>query len=59
MKNYNISYNVGKVKYLVSFHDGIKVHKDNSPFYDIRCFKNKKKLNLFTKSLEKDGYKQK
>jgi len=55
-KYYNIKYNVGKVKYLISYHDGIKTHKDGSPFSDIEFFSNKKKLNAFEKELLKDGY---
>lgn len=51
MKQYNITYNVGKVKYLVSFHDGEKKHKDGSNFYDIACFSNKNKLNKFVAGL--------
>lgn len=56
MKQYNITYNVGKVKYLVNFHDGKKKHKDGSNFYDISCFSNKKKMNEFVSMLLKDGY---
>jgi hypothetical protein len=48
--------NVGKVKYLVSFHDGKKFHNDGSPFYDVRTFKNKTEMNDFVKSLDKKGY---
>lgn len=56
MKQYNITYNVGKVKYLVSFHDGEKNHKDGSNFYDIACFSNKNKLNKFVEGLLNEGY---
>lgn len=56
MKNYNVMYNVGTVKYLVSYHDGIKKHDDGSPFFDIRCFSNKKKLNKFTRELIAQKY---
>lgn len=55
-KEYRIKYNVGKVKYLVSYHDGIKTHKDGSPFFDIACFQNKKKLAAFVSSLAANGY---
>lgn len=48
----NIMYNVGKVKYLVSFSDGTQKHKDGSEFFDIACFKNRKKMNEFVKDLE-------
>lgn len=55
---YNIMHNVGCVKYLVNFHDGVKAHKDGSQFFDIRTFKSMKKLNAFIKSLKKLGYQQ-
>ena len=48
---YKIQYNIGKTKYLVSFYDGVKKHKDGSEFWDIRCFKNKKKMEAFIKSI--------
>ena len=56
MKRFNIQYGVGKTKYLVSFHDGIKKNEDGSDFFDCRIFKNKKKLNSFLKVLWNDGY---
>ena len=51
-------YGVGKIKYLINFHDGIKTHKDGSPFYDIKTFKNKKLLNAFIKTLKLKGFNQ-
>lgn len=48
--------NIGKAKYTVSKHDGIQVHNDGSPFYDIAIFKNKKKLEKYIRDLEKEGY---
>lgn len=56
MKKFRLTYNIGHSKYVVSFHDGIKKHKDGSDFFDIEIFKNKKKLNSFTKELLKLGY---
>jgi len=56
-KKFNIQSNVGKVKYLVNFHDGIKTHSDGSEFFDIKTFKSKSKLNSFTGDLIKQGYK--
>ena len=47
---YNIMYNVGKVKYLVNYHTG-KKYKDGSKFFDIATFKNKKKMNDFINNL--------
>jgi hypothetical protein len=58
MKVYEIWYNIGKVKYHVSYHDGIKKHPDGSAFFDAANFKNKKKLGLFIKELKQLGYKE-
>jgi len=56
MKTYSVMHNIGMVKYLVNFNDGIQVHNDGSPFFDIRTFKNKQKMGLFISKLKKDGY---
>lgn len=58
MKKFNLKYNVGKSKYLISYHNGVKKHKDGSDFFDIGIFKNKKKLKDFKNILIADGYKQ-
>ena len=58
-KKFNIMYGIGKVKYVVNFHDGVKKYKDGSDFYDIKIFKNKIKLEKFRKSLLKRGYTEK
>ena len=55
-KEYNIMYNIGRAKYVVNSHDGIKTHRDGSRFFDAAIFKNKKKLNLYIKSLKENGY---
>ena len=46
---YNIMYNIGKVKYLVNYYNGIKKHKDGSDFWDIKCFRSKLKMQKFIK----------
>lgn len=46
----------GNIKYTVSFHDGVKTHKDGSPAKDIATFKNKKKKEAFIKELIQQGY---
>ena len=51
-----IWYNVGRAKYLLSFHSGVKTHKDGSPFYDCEIFHNKKKLAERIKQLKSEGY---
>lgn len=48
--------NVGKCKYVVNYHDGIKTHGDGSPFFDIQIFRNKRKEQAFVKALVRDGY---
>jgi hypothetical protein len=55
-KSYKEQHGIGKAKYTVSFHDGKQTHKDGSPFYGIKIFKNKKDLANFITKLEKDGY---
>ena len=55
MKQFNIMYNIGKCKYVVNYHDGIKTHPDGSPFFDIAIFKNKPSLNKFIGELIKGG----
>jgi hypothetical protein len=49
---YTIQYNIGKVKYLVSYYAGIKKHKDGSDFWDVACFNSKKKMNQFIRRLK-------
>jgi len=56
MKQYNTMSNVGKAKYVVNMHDGIKTHNDGSNFYDISIFSNKKEMAAFVKKLQADGY---
>jgi hypothetical protein len=58
-KYYRIMYNVGKAKYVISAHDGVKKYPDGSPFYGIDIFKNKKDFNSAIKKLESQGYKYK
>lgn len=56
MKLFNTNTNIGKAKYVVSSHDGIKKHTDGSMFFDIQIFKNKKDFIKYQKELEADGY---
>ena len=56
MKKFYVQNNIGKVKYVVSYHDGHKTHLDGSEFYDIAIFKNKKKLENFVSGLLSNGY---
>lgn len=56
MKVYNEMMNVGRAKYVVNHHDGVKTHPDGSPFFDIAIFHNQRKKNKFVKELNRQGY---
>jgi hypothetical protein len=56
MKQYNVMYNIGKVKYVINYHDGVNTHKDGSPFFGIYCFSNKKLFQKKCKELDREGY---
>ena len=56
-KRYNQKDGVGKSKYVISYHDGKKKHKDGSDFFDIQIFRNKKDLAKFVNALHRGGYK--
>lgn len=56
MKTFYTMDNVGTTKYVVNYHDGVKIHRDGSQFFDIRLFKNKKKRDSFIDGLRKQGY---
>ena len=58
-KKYYFNFGIGRVKYLVSFHDGEKKHGDGSAFYDIRTFPNKLEMNDFINELKSGGYVEK
>ncbi len=58
-KVFNIKHNVGKAKYVINYHDGIKKHKDGSPFFDIQIYSNKKDFDKAIKLLKQDGYSEK
>jgi len=52
-----INPQIGKVKYSISYNNGITKHKDGSDFYGIQIFKNKKQLQKKVKELiNEDGY---
>jgi hypothetical protein len=56
VKRYNTMSNIGHAKYVVNYHDGIQKHSDDSDFFGMAIFKNKKKLQDFLDELSKDGY---
>jgi len=57
VKEFREMSNVGKAKYVVNYHDGVKRHSDGSPFFDIATFRNKRKKTEFVKGLLASGYK--
>jgi len=59
MKRFYLMNGIGKAKYTVNFHDGMKKHSDGSDFFGIEIFKNKKKRDAFVKSLRAAGYVEK
>lgn len=56
-KIFKLMQNVGRAKYVISYHDGVSTHKDGSPFYRVSIYSNKRDANRFCSALESDGYK--
>lgn len=59
VKVFNEMQNVGRARYLVNYHDGVKTHNDGSLFFDIAIFSNKVKKDRFVIGLRQQGYKSK
>ncbi len=59
IKSFHTQTNVGKAKYVVNYHDGVKTNKDGSPFFDVAIFCNKKELINFQNGLLQDGHVEK
>lgn len=55
-KTFNVMAGIGKARHVVSFHDGVKTHKDHSPFFDVRVFGSKRSAAKFMKDLASEGY---
>lgn len=56
---FSVTSNVGKAKYVVNYHDGIAVHTDSSPFFNVKILKSKPELNQFVNELIELGYTEK
>lgn len=56
-KVFRVNPQIGKVKYSISSHDGVKKHKDGSDFFDIETFKNKVDLEKAIKNYTSKGFK--
>lgn len=50
--------NVGRAKYTITHYDGLKQHSDGSERCEVAIFKSLKKLNEFTRDLDRKGYEQ-
>lgn len=55
-KTFRVEQNVGRVRHLVTFHDGAKQHQDGSPFFELRTFRNKRECARFVRTLKAQGY---
>lgn len=55
-KTFNVKSGIGKARHVVSFHDGVKTHKDGSPFFDVRVLRNKREVAKFVKDLSSKGF---
>jgi hypothetical protein len=55
-KVFKVNPGIGKVKYSISSHDGVKKHKDGSDFFDIEIFKNKVDLEKGIKKYTSNGF---
>lgn len=53
---YYVQSGIGKCRYVVNFHDGIKTHADGSELFDVRIFSNKRKVTQFVTELRRAGY---
>lgn len=56
MKSFRYRQNIGKARHVVSFHGGVKAHKDGSPFFDMSIFGRKRDAEKFMKDLRVAGY---
>ena len=55
-KAFKVNPGIGKAKYSISSHDGVKKHKDGSDFWDIEIFKNKVDLEKGIKNYSSKGF---
>lgn len=56
--SFNTMLGIGRAKYVVNYHDGVKTHPDGSKFFDIAIFSNKKTFDAFVADLKKKGYRE-
>jgi len=53
----HLQYNIGKVKYVINYHDGVSKYPDGSKFFGVYTFSNKKKFEQKQDELLTQGYK--
>ena len=56
-KEYEIQYNVGKARYVVTYCTGENRHNDGSLACDIKILNNRVECNRFERELKNNGYK--
>lgn len=56
MKIFNTMRHVGKARYVINHHDGVKTHPDGSPFFDIIICRNRGQFQQACRQLSQDGY---
>lgn len=56
LKTFRVQERIGRARHVVSFHDGVKTHKDNSPFFDMQICSRKRDRQKFVKELTAAGY---
>lgn len=59
MRYYTLLNNVGKSKYVIVYHNGIKKNADGSKFEDIQICRNKQEVKNFIAYLKCMGYVEK
>lgn len=49
-------HSIGRSRYTIAYHDGIKKHRDGSEFFDLKIFSNKVELQKFKNELLSKNY---
>lgn len=57
-KKFMVNSQIGVTKHSISFYNGVSTYDDNSEFWNLRIFKNKRDMKKFIKQLEDKGYKE-
>lgn len=57
-KTYQVNPQIGRARHSVSFHDGVKTHRDGSEFFDIEIFRTAREKDRFVRKLQEQGYQE-